>query len=349
MLQPLRLARATGKATKSPPRLQSRSFHSTKPNPFFAEVMSSSSWFFHGIHDISGLPWAYSIPLTALLVRTVIPLPLQMYTKLQAYRERSTVPLLAAWGHLYRRRAQKLQQVARHGAGKPSSDRHGPLNLKAIAADVDRERRAMRRRLGIVRYWQALPFLQLPIWLSFMETIRMMAGRDTGPIQWVLSLAGVELDPASRVPVEPALATEGALWFPDLLAGDPTGALPALLAASILLNIHRGWKATPLSEMAELPVPALAKKLSIRGLRFFVQLLALNVGLASYAAEIPVALLLYWISSSSVATLQNWALDRVLDARKKNDPEHWKQVYLLFESPAARQAKKAQKEADVVR
>ncbi len=35
-----------------------------------------------------------------------------------------------------------------------------------------------------------------------------------------------------------SLATEGALWFPDLTLADPTLALPLLLGAANLLNIE---------------------------------------------------------------------------------------------------------------
>ncbi|OJK00525.1 hypothetical protein ASPACDRAFT_28119 [Aspergillus aculeatus ATCC 16872] len=350
---PVRLARSTPlrRATTTratPPRHQTRHFHPTRPAPFLAEIMDSS-WLIHGVHNLSGLPWAYTIPLTALIVRTFIALPIQIYTKIQGRREKAAQPLLACWQNYYRSSIiAKREQQQRLQSMQESSGRRQPSVRTETAVAVARQRKAMFRRLGISRYWKGMFLLPIPAWLSVMETIRAMAGCESGLLAWLLRLVGS--DTANRVPVEPTLAAEGALWFPDLLAGDTTGVLPAVLTASILFNIHVGWKVPRLAELAELPRAQLPKHLFLRALRTFVQIMALNVGLSTYLYETPAALLLYWATSSNIATLQNRALDRMMgldDATKKEPSMGSKGMLMLYRTPV-RQMEGAQKQAGVV-
>lgn len=158
-----------------------------------------------------------------------------------------------------------------------------------------------------------------------------MSGNDKGLIPYLLSL--IEPTNSSGAPrlhleVEPSLATEGALWFPDLLAGDTTGILPAALTMSILLNISAGWKAKKFSEMADLPKIELYRALTVRGIRAFIQVLALNVGLSSYYYEMPAALLLYWTTSTNIATMQTVFLDKCMFRKEPLKP--WKQMHIGY-------------------
>ena len=44
--------------------------------------------------------------------------------------------------------------------------------------------------------------------------------------------------------IESSLATEGALWFPDLIVADPQMILPFMLSGAILLNLSNAGGAT---------------------------------------------------------------------------------------------------------
>ncbi|KAE8388534.1 60Kd inner membrane protein-domain-containing protein [Aspergillus alliaceus] len=308
---------------------QTRHFHPTKPSPFINEVLDGSSTFIQSVHSVSGLPWALSIPLTALIVRTCVAMPLQIYTKIQARKERDLVPLLSSWKKYYQNDLiRKKYDVS------GDMDLYNPSNdvISELAMKMRERRRILKENWNVPKYWKPVTFLQIPVWISVMESLRAMSGNDKGLVPYLLSL----LEPASsseggsplHLAVEPSLATEGAFWFPDLLAGDPTGILPAALTASILLNLHTGWKARPFAEMADLPKVELYKQLTIRGIRTFVQVLALNVGLSSYYFEMPSALLLYWISSSSIATLQTLSLDKLMFKKKPLKP--WKNMHIKW-------------------
>ncbi|KAJ5514768.1 hypothetical protein N7463_004320 [Penicillium fimorum] len=146
-----------------------------------------------------------------------------------------------------------------------------------------------------------------------MESLRGMSGMNSGIIAWLSSFIESQ-DPASaaqslHLTMEPTLANEGALWFPDLLAGDSTGVLPLFLTASILGNVLIGWKVPPWNTIQHLPKTEMYKQLSFTGLRTFVVVLTCYIGFASWTQQMPAALMLYWITSTNVATLQTWILD----------------------------------------
>ncbi|PWY76238.1 mitochondrial export translocase Oxa2 [Aspergillus heteromorphus CBS 117.55] len=309
---------------------QVRHFHPTRPSPFLNEALELSSTFIHSVHSISGLPWALSIPLTAVIVRMTVAMPFQLYSKMQAHRENEVQPLQVSWAKHYR------NKVYEEKTGKLPTDNVSlqPRERMQVLTLVRQKKKAISRHMGIPRFWRVANFLQIPVWISVMEGLRAMSGNNRGLVPWLLSC----MEPAAqagetplRLMVEPSLATEGALWFPDLLAGDPTGILPIVLTGSILLNIRCGWKVPPLKDLAHLPKIEMYKKFFTRGIRLFIQILALNVGVSSYLWEMPAALMIYWTTSTTMATLQTLFLDRVLFPTKPLKP--WVRQYLSYRSP----------------
>ncbi|KAJ6141465.1 hypothetical protein N7470_009855 [Penicillium chermesinum] len=116
--------------------------------------------------------------------------------------------------------------------------------------------------------------------------------------------------------VDPTLATEGALWFPDLLAGDSTGILPFILTATIITNVTSGLRGPTAQEISRLPKLEMYRAFFFGpGLKSFFKVLAVTAGVTSYMNELPVALLLYWITSTNVATLQTKFLDKYMFKR----------------------------------
>ncbi|GLI72240.1 hypothetical protein PoHVEF18_000410 [Penicillium ochrochloron] len=298
-------SRALHAPRRALPRSQVRHFHPTKPAPWINEALDASAGLVHGVHNITGLPWVASIPLTALIVRTLVGLPLQMYTKANARRERDIMPLKHAWANWAESKRRQL-------GGGPRSK--GP-NME-ITREYDEKIKLLHQRWDISVKSRYAPILQLPVWILLMESIRGMSGNKNGLVPWLLSLieGNQEATDAAvnslHLTIEPTFANEGALWFPDLLAGDSTGILPALLTASILLNVQAGWKRTPLADLADMPRMEMYRAVTFNGLRVFIQVLALNVGLSGWFYEMPAALMIYWISSSSIATLQTYILEK---------------------------------------
>lgn len=313
----LRTSRTSRPQTwSSPLPSQIRHFHPSKPTRSINDILDCSASFLHGVHSISHLPWVASIPLTALIVRTCIGLPLHVYTKINARREAEIAPLANSWANIHAEQGKK-----------------DGLTKSQIAKVIKMRHNDLRQKWGVSSFSRFASLIQIPVWISLMESVRGMCGNTNGLVPWLLSLTSSGTDGAEHLhlAVEPTFATEGALWFPDLLAGDSTGALPMLLSASIILNIRNGWHTTSRKELADMPKLQMLQNTFWSGLRIFMQVLAVNVGASTFFYEMPTALLIYWISSTNIATLQTWFMNKYMFA--KPPLPTWSPRYTHYECP----------------
>ncbi|KAI8934241.1 hypothetical protein NX059_008987 [Plenodomus lindquistii] len=92
-----------------------------------------------------------------------------------------------------------------------------------------------------------------------------------------------------------SLATEGALWFPDLILPDPTGVLPFVVSGLMFCNIY--------FTKSNAPSGANWQNASKR------TLLAVSLLVGPVCQDLPAALMLYWASSTSSVIVWNWYLD----------------------------------------
>ncbi|KAL1854253.1 hypothetical protein Plec18167_000172 [Paecilomyces lecythidis] len=317
---------------------QRRSFHPTRPSPFINEALDISSSFLHGVHDITGLPWAASIPLTAFIVRMTVGLPLQIYTRIHARRNRDLSPLLLSWRKVY----QDQIMIKAKEEDRPLL----PFEAeKQLNVEMAKRQRSLRKRWKAARFHGQAAFLQIPIWLSLMESLRAMCGNNNGLVPWFLSLMEPEsADPSSHqhLQIEQSLASEGALWFPDLLAGDPTGILPLMLAATIWTNVSLGWKTPTFKELADFPRTEMVKQGVLKAIKIFIQFMAINIGINSYMSGMPTGLMIYWISSANIATLQTTFLNKYMFSKAPLKP--WMKMHVgLRKAGEARPEKAASK------
>ena len=282
------------KSSKGPPFL-GRAFHASSPRLFLDECVNATHTVITGIHSFTGLPWAATLPLVAVLVRLTITGPIAVYGHTISKRRREIFPLLYAW------RATITRNVMRtHKA-------EGPVACERIIERQARETGAgIRKRMG-VQYWKSsLTWIQLPTFLLFIETIRNMCNADSGLLGLFMSAprkdvtSGGDADQPHVNPYfEPTLATEGALWFPDLLVPDPMLILPFTLSATLFASIlfhERGIRATG--------VPLGVWQIRLQRT---VKILALVIGPATLG--MPSGIMIYWISSSLCVLAQNVFLE----------------------------------------
>ena len=102
----------------------------------------------------------------------------------------------------------------------------------------------------------------------------------------------------SGISIEPSFATEGALWFPNLLVADPQMILPFMLSGVILLNLTKStgtgvWQ------------KRLMRSLGVVGL-----------AMGPLTLHFPSALLIYWISSTMLAYVQTAVLDKMMPIKQ---------------------------------
>ncbi|EED23839.1 mitochondrial export translocase Oxa2, putative [Talaromyces stipitatus ATCC 10500] len=268
-----------------------RHFHATRPAPLVAESVTLASDFLHGVHGVTGLPWAASIPLAAVCVRMVVAFPLLVWSRVTNRKMADIAPLLLCLRNHYQQ-AVKAQAMENKLYMRPrEAERQLRAHLKERTALLYKE-------WGISRTLGFLPLLQLPVWLALMEGVRNI-GQS-------MNLPGVE----------PALANGGAFWFPDLLAGDTTGILPLALTLSIMANVRLGFTTKTFAELSDYKTPEMTRHLFLKVVKEFLTFMSVYIGFTAYMTGMPAGMMLYWIASTNTATLQSKFLDFLFASKR---------------------------------
>jgi inner membrane protein COX18 len=276
-----------------------RSFHAS-PRPQSVVLVAHDA--LTSLHSFTGLPWAYTIPLFALTLRATLILPISIYQRRVSQRQASLVPIIQAWSQSLRH--ETMREVGHLGPVVAQS---------TLVRKLRKKRSEIYERWGCGLWKNYLGLVQVPVFLVTMEALRAMAGAHQG--WWGMitgswrgdvgaatetTLTAEGLTGAALIPVETSFATEGALWFPNLLLADPQLLLPFMLSGAILLNLF-GHKPVPLGKWQT-------------RLRRSMGIVALAVG--PMMIHIPSALVLYWVSSSLLAYGQSLLLEIVMPIKK---------------------------------
>ncbi|KAI9642751.1 hypothetical protein NHQ30_008483 [Ciborinia camelliae] len=276
-----------------------RSFHASPRPRSLDSVLIATHGVLEGLHSLTGLQWAYTIPLTALAIRVILILPIGIHARQAAQKQIDLMPLMNAWQHQFRKQSiQEVGHLGPHAANQFVKDK------------MRKKKKELYSRYSCGTWKQYLSFLQLPVWMVVVETIRKMCGAHDGLLKWIESLftssnsneavaaAATDLDLGSLL-LEPTFATEGALWFPNLLIPDPMLILPFVLSGSILLNLT--GMGSP-------------KSVFLRRLSNSLKVVALAI--VPLTLQMPSAMLVYWTSSSLMAYGQAKMLDVFMPIRK---------------------------------
>ena len=278
----------------------SRMFHASHRRQFsvFDNCYNSTYTIITGVHSLTGLPWVLALPLTGFLVRAVLISPLSIYSHKNTQRRLALQPLLYAW------RAPLQQKVVKN------SGTLGPVVAqRELVKEINLKRRELSKKMATGGWRNFIQVLQFPIWLIAIETIRKMCGTHEGLLGLMTRKFGDMGQQKEKVsdaevgildvPMEQSLASEGALWFPDLLVPDPLLILPFVLSASLFANLHLLSK---LYRKSGTVVSVWARRRDN-----ILKILALAIGPATL--QVPAAMLIYWISSASFAVVQNYILE----------------------------------------
>lgn len=302
-----------------------RNFHASSQRQNIEPLISSTHTILEAIHS-TGLPWVYTLPIFALSLRLTILLPFTIISRRALQKQAELSPLLFAWSHSITESTYK------------TSAQLGPTVVDGQAkAAFARKQKELYSRWECERWKVFLPASQLPVWLVAVETIRRMCGSHEGllglavgifksktPEPEITNSTVTEAVTSSAAPltsgtetlvsataasdsigIESSFATEGALWFPNLLLPDPELYLPVILGGFMMLNIAP-WKVSA-------SAPVWSRRLT-RGLG----MIALAVPIMTL--KMPTAMLVYWISSSGLAILQKVILDKFMPVKAKVIP-----------------------------
>jgi mitochondrial inner membrane protein COX18 len=298
-----------------------RAFHAS-PQPHFIleSLLTSTHSLLTGIHNVTHLPWAFTIPLSALLIRLTLTLPITLHNRHAIQQRLDLQPLVAAWSHEIRRANHR-----KIGHLEPARF------IRYTEQDIRAKRNEIYKRWGCGQWKNFLSLVQLPIWLLMVETLREICGTHKGILGLFMPSAaarqndleaapelaaagvaeagvGAELVSDSIVeavvPVEPTLASEGMLWFTDLTAPDPLLLLPFMLSGTMFLNIYSGQKRG---------VPGVMLTPGRRRIMRALGLVALVAG--PLTLQMPTAMLLYWMSSGVMGYVQGLLIDVYMPIR----------------------------------
>ena len=196
-------------------------------------------------------------------------------------------PLLMAWGPVI------IGRIAK-------SDSHlGPAARRKLAnLELKEKRLELFKKFGISSTARFTPLLQLPAFIVLADTIRRMCGTSSGFLGFLAEKFGGSGTQTTVIHVEDSMATEGGLWFPNLLIPDPMLILPAALSVLLFYNASRFSTAVQRAGMVE-PMAQVVLSRSTK---------AIAIAMFPIALNLPSGLLLYWISSTLSATMLNWTM-----------------------------------------
>ena len=293
------ISRPTALATSCYPRKTgsrtlklSRDFSATPQRPFIDECLIGTHTVITAVHDTTGLSWAVTIPLLAFLVRIVIVTPIDLYGD-RACRKGWEVGRQLEGSRLA---IEKEVQEVHKDKSPVELRRLQNIALRSVSRQLTKQNGAQSWR-GWMR------FVKVPICLTVMETMRRMTGTEDG----MLSLAARSLttfkgrqypEPSTAddlIPLEPSFATEGILWFDNLMVPDPLLILPFAMSG-VMFGMSGRYRAKFLLSPGSSPERVM--KVSHLNYRWnkCLKLAALTVGPATLL--FPSAMLLYCISTN---------------------------------------------------
>lgn len=277
-----------------------RFFHSSQKfqSSFVDDCCSQAFEIINTVHSSTGLSWVYALPVTAFLLRTTLFTPWTIWARINTQRLAEMRPLALAWVPVIRKRILK------------ENVQLGPVACQKLADMALREKQAeLRKKFGIYRSAAFAPLLQLPIFLLAIETIRRMSGVESGLLGWAAQVFTGQEEVSNSL-AQPSLASEGALWFPNLLVPDPHLILPLALSALLFANVSYQETITKRMGIRE----------SRRGLIINRTLKILSLAIFPATLNLPAAIHIYWISSAVSATVTNGALEVLMPVRSSPNP-----------------------------
>lgn len=262
-----------------------RRFHASKPNLIVNEALQLSSSLFYFIHDTSGLSWGLSIPLTAGLCQLAFTPLHYMVDRNRNLRAKGTT-LLAA----YRTAFQEQVLAQKENIGTETDARRAESQTKSRLKVKSKD---LQRAIGYRRSWlNFLPLSYVPLWLSNVSALVDMCGINEEDSK-VIAASGL-----SGVSNEPALTTDGILWFTDLTIADPVLLLP-IAAGGLFLTSVLVLRPNPTEKPTRLQMVLIT--FSLCSAPLFI------------ATGVSNAVLLAMMGSTAVTIVRRLALERLFD------------------------------------
>jgi len=273
-----------------------------------------------------GLGWTGGIIATTFLLRSLVTLPLYIrHLKLNSRMEIDAQPQIQAWAHRIRVEIMRshykgiqpqstaiTMAITTESTPKPTTG----ANLIAFTEEEQKQmelefKKRMRKKLFEIQKEHGnhpltrflIPLSQIPLWIIISLSLRRMTdfpiwsiflpSKDPpSDLEGLNAGAGqVQEEIVKHYPLN-GLSDGGFLWFTDLTIADPTWIFPIFIGASYLLNIQLG-------QMNRKTEMTMVGDTIIRLMRIG------SVFMIFISAQLPMAVTLYWATSSGYSLLQN--------------------------------------------
>lgn len=306
-----RLLRASCPAQQCAVRLretaqQRRHFHPSRPTQMVSTSIECAHDLLQIVHTYTGLPWVASIPLTAMTARVAFGLPFLIWSTSQRNKRLLANPAILAYTRMKRKNIMDAAAKEQRFLPPQFVSRQSALEASQFQKSL-----LKRHHLRLAPFAPFAPILQLPFWLAFMESIRSMSGWQPGLLailqQW-FNPDGVR----AQIPVEPSLSSQGALWFPDLMAADPLGVLPVAISVLMFTHITWGSKVSKMKDLPQLVSQGNLQAIFSWAIQRIFQAMSIWIAPALLYSEAPAALSIYWLSTTCVAIVQSQLLKKYM-------------------------------------
>lgn len=153
------------------------------------------------IRDSAGMPWWLTILATTILFRGAIVFPFAVWQQIIFARIENAQPMINAYVEQIK---QQLAILAKEkGWSQRKMAKVFSSEVRMLVSNVHFRNKCSPHKLAYLPFWQA------GVWVSMTTAIGQMTGKHP-------DLFSTELD----IDVLPALASEGFLWFSDLMQTD---------------------------------------------------------------------------------------------------------------------------------
>ncbi len=265
-----------------------RNFHASGPNHIVHGTINTVAASLLIVHDLSGLPWALSIPITAMLFR-IFTLPIYYIIFRNQRKMQMAEPLHEAYRYAWDIRAKELVKQGQEDA------------VQKVSLVRDRTGTMLSSSNFKYNHYLSMLFVTfLPLWLGGVAVLQTSC---------IIARAAPELATHEKISRIARLMSEGLLWFPDLTAFDP-----ALCMIFGPLFVANAWlSVSPSSLLADTTLTVRAWAVFVSFIYRFMAVAGSAVaGLTFYSYHAPAAVMLFCLSSSLCAMVQRSVVKRIV-------------------------------------
>ncbi|KAK9313743.1 60Kd inner membrane protein-domain-containing protein [Lipomyces starkeyi] len=197
---------------------------------------------FSTVHDVTGLTWGWVIPITCILLRVTLTLPVAFWSRKNAQRMNEIGGLVQAIGTLIRNgmikgRLKILPKgFDRNALPDPSSTKEQVGQIFSLV-ETPKERMQTIKQFAKSNYKLTQNQFHVSIWrtfaVAFVQSFILFFGS-----RGVARYSRVRTDDTSVLTEGTYYHTQGMLWFQDLDTVDPYLILPVVFTAMTFLNIE---------------------------------------------------------------------------------------------------------------